>query len=558
MSLPPKLPPTTKVATRSFESFEFLMGSACVRARILSRFTSARGVDVIANSHSSSVVDEKKRLLTRQRRYVTMAGAERGRSHRYPQLEYEKGEDSDSNEEDPSISSSQRDSKLLLVFALLVVFGAANVVFGKLQAVPMYNYPNFLNLFGVLLYIPLTFAYIIPVARFGLLNNAITAEQIALPKRPFAIMGCLDCIATMMQIFASVYLPGPLLILLPQAAIPISMVLSGYLLGQTYRPFQYVGAVIVLAGILVVLEPMITHRHVSNFVCQAINEDRDCSICRVETNQDSCLSHRLDIDGDELSLLFSSQLNRLWANSSNITSDDDEGQAICAWVRSTSASTSQEFLTLVWSCVMILSCVPMTLSSIYKEIALGDDLELDPIYMNGWIAIFQFFFSLVLAVPAGLASSPSVLPGDLPQNMWQGFLCYIGIGTVETGCHPDSMCASHAALFVNLSLLVNAVYNLLMMYILKFGSASLLYLALTTMVPIGNLAFALPFMPQTTSFHVSDLLGLGVIMSGLVLYRFADRQKEPSDIDVVTTSEDHTPTRLQLREPLLTGEVGDV
>jgi len=198
----------------------------------------------------------------------------------------------------------------------------------------------------------------------------------------------------------------------------------------------------------------------------------------------------------------------------------------------------------------------MTLSSIYKEIALGDDL--DPIYMNGWIAVFQFFFSLVLAVPAGLASSPSILPADLPRNMYQGLLCYLGIGTIEIGCHPDSMCSSHAALYVNLSLLMNCIYCLLMMYILKFGSASLLYLALTAMVPIGNLAFALPFMPQTTTFHLSDLLGLGVIMSGLVLYRFADRQKEAGDIEVVSIVEDSRPTRSQLREPLLTGEVGDV
>jgi hypothetical protein len=95
-----------------------------------------------------------------------------------------------------------------------------------------------------------------------------------------------------------------------------------------------------------------------------------------------------------------------------------------------------------------------------------------------------------------------------------------------------------------------------MMYILKFGSASLLYLALTAMVPIGNLAFALPFMPQTTTFHVSDLLGLGVIMSGLVLYRFADQKKEVNDIEVVSVEEQRTAA---LQEPLLlTGQACDV
>jgi len=89
---------------------------------------------------------------------------ERRHSHRYPDLEYEKGysdDDSCRHEEDESTASSQaRDSKLVIVFGLLVIFGAGNVVFGKLQAVPMYNYPNFLNLFGVALYVPICFSYV--------------------------------------------------------------------------------------------------------------------------------------------------------------------------------------------------------------------------------------------------------------------------------------------------------------------------------------------------------------------------------------------------------------
>ena len=47
----------------------------------------------------------------------------------------------------------------------------------------------------------------------------------------------------------------------------------------------------------------------------------------------------------------------------------------------------------VWAIVMMLSTVPMTLSSVYKEIALGET-ELDPIFLNGWIAVFQMLFSI--------------------------------------------------------------------------------------------------------------------------------------------------------------------
>ena len=50
--------------------------------------------------------------------------------------------------------------------------------------------------------------------------------------------------------------------------------------------------------------------------------------------------------------------------------------------------------------MMIVSTIPMALSSVYKEIALGET-QLDPIFLNGWICVFQFIFSIVLCVPAG-------------------------------------------------------------------------------------------------------------------------------------------------------------
>lgn len=40
------------------------------------------------------------------------------------------------------------------------------------------------------------------------------------------------------------------------------------------------------------------------------------------------------------------------------------------------------------------------------------------------------------------------------------------------------------------------------------------------MVPIGNLAFALPFMPGSMPLKDSDVAGLMVILLGLVTYRF--------------------------------------
>lgn len=50
----------------------------------------------------------------------------------------------------------------------------------------------------------------------------------------------------------------------------------------------------------------------------------------------------------------------------------------------------------------VLSCIPMCLSSVYKEKVLGDG-DMDVIYLNGWVAVFQFLASLILAVPSAYA-----------------------------------------------------------------------------------------------------------------------------------------------------------
>jgi drug/metabolite transporter (DMT)-like permease len=199
------------------------------------------------------------------------------------------------------------------------------------------------------IYIPISFAYVIPAKKAGI----ITPEQLAVPKKDFAVMGFLDCIAGIMQIFAATYLPGGLIILLLQSAIPVSMFLSYIILKERYHVTQYAAAIIVCGGIFLVLEP-------------------------------------------------------------SILGGDDGGGSN----------------TVLWAVVLILSCVPMCLSSIYKEVALGDT-DLDPVYLNAWIAVFQFLFSVPLAVPSAIAGEPPVYPPDLPTNLFNGLKCYFGMSSID-------------------------------------------------------------------------------------------------------------------------------
>jgi CRT-like, chloroquine-resistance transporter-like len=291
---------------------------------------------------------------------------------------------------------------------------------------------------------------------------------------------------------------------------PISMLASWLILREKYSFNQYLGALVVLGGILVVLFPVFTHRREANFHCQAIDEDNDCVVCQTETTKDRCMSH---VTKHEPWMVVLAE---------NRTNPDDFH---CTWVSRELETKEEDFLVFVWSIVMVVSCVPMVLSSVYKQVAL--QVQLDPILVNGLVAVFQFICGLFMVVPAGLASSPRVHPLEMANNWGNAMQClFARTNTIVSGCHPDD--CSDAALWVHLGLASATIYTLSMMFVLKYGSCDLLYLGLTLVVPLGHLAFSLHSLAEISAFDVSGVL---VIVAGLIMYRFgyADEQFDESN-----------------------------
>ena len=67
-----------------------------------------------------------------------------------------------------------------------------------------------------------------------------------------------------------------------------------------------------------------------------------------------------------------------------------------------------------------------------------------------------------------------------------------GIDSVKTGAHADH-CWPTAPIYVTLYLLFNIVYNILIILILKYGSANILFMAMTITVSRLYLMFYLSF-----------------------------------------------------------------
>uniref|UniRef100_A0A7S2WAB2 Uncharacterized protein n=2 Tax=Rhizochromulina marina TaxID=1034831 RepID=A0A7S2WAB2_9STRA len=348
-------------------------------------------------------------------------------------------------EEDDTMSDN---TLLAIVFVVFVVVALGNRLFQKLQTIPMYNYPVFLNLFQTFAYIPATFAYIIPMLMFG---KSITKEQTQVPKYKFAVMGLLDCTASIMQVFAVNFITNAsILVLLQQSAIPIAMAISKLSLKTQYTYTQVFGATVVCMGIVVVLLPQFTG---------------------AETSEDNGHSQ------------------------------------------------------VLWALVNIISCIPMTLSAVYKEKALQGQ-AMDVVYLNGWVALFQFILTIPLSIPSAFAIDLPI--SELIPNVVNGFQCFLGESQVlessaQTSYEPDK--CGMAPFYVGGYLVFNITYNILVVVILKYGSANIMYLGSTALVPLTNAAFALPWMPGHKPVHRTDILGLLVIMTGIFLYRFVGSDK---------------------------------
>ena len=325
----------------------------------------------------------------------------------------------DSNKINPADETG--GNTLVVSFLLMVFFQLGNRIFGRLETYPMHNYPMFMNILSVIMYIPLSFMYIIPVQ---ILTDWITPEQRAIPQWTFMVMGFLDSIAGIMAMFAINYIPSAsMIVLVQQSAIPISMIMSSMTLGARYTRSQYAGAGIVFGGIVAVLIP------------------------------------KLMGAGDD--------------------SADGSGNY---------PGSSQ----LLWYTVLVLSGIPMCLSSVYKEKELGA-LDIDVVYLNGWVAIYQFIFAIPLCIPTAFVIGMDL--ADIMPNMSNGWKCYLGENSV--GLHenlPPDDC-SMSPFYVTSYLGFNLVYNILMIVILKHGSANILWLASTIIVPLSNVAFSLQIMP---------------------------------------------------------------
>lgn len=388
-------------------------------------------------------------------------------------IKTDSGEDEDEN-----------GTALAVSFVLMLIFQLGNRIYGRLMTYPMHNYPAFINILSVFIYVPVCFAYIIPVLHT---TNIITKEQQEIPKHKFAVMGAYDSIAGIMQTFAVNYITNSgIIVLVQQSAIPISMAISYIALNAKYTTAQYAGAVVVLLGIGVVLIPQMF----PSLIHPSVVEDQMMS------PHDNPHNHDYD----------------------DYNSHIDHSHRHLGQDTASAASEGTSDADMLWILILVVSCVPMCLSSVYKEKALGE-VEMDVIYLNGWVAVFQFLMAIPLIIPSAWVIDMPM--EEIMPNMYGGLKCWFGENTVMHDTeHLIKDNCSAAPLYVNLYIFFNLGYNVLIVVILKYGSSNILWMSSTVIVPLSNVAFSMKMMPNHQPMTDFDVIGLVVIMLGLLVYRF--------------------------------------
>ena len=309
------------------------------------------------------------------------------------------------------------------------------------------------------------------------------------------LIGFLDAFTLIMLVFANTYLPGDLVVLLSQAVIPISLIIDRMLKKQRgHDNRKYIGAILIVLGLTVAIA-CIGVGDDEECIAVGTDEDENCSFCQEFSDERSCE-----------------------------VPENDDGDDICEWKKDDSTYTHQQN----WSFAMIIIALSTYGSTYFKSKFLTGTAMVDaeqslafenPIYFFGWISRWQLIFAIMFTPIFRWMHEPAIDNDDIFSNVGDGFRCLFGTNSIEDTCDPDE-CDSTAAIYLNLFLIFNLLYNILVYTIIEVpGSDDVIWFAVTIIIPICNITYKIPGVPDERVPDAFNIVSLILIVGGVVCYR---------------------------------------
>jgi len=194
---------------------------------------------------------------------------------------------------------------------------------------------------------------------------------------------------------------------------------------------------------------------------------------------------------------------------------------------------------IFWNMFYLCQVIPFAASNVYKDIAFKA-IDMDVWYLQFWDVFWQSLVgTLLFPINTILPEPATVAWSSIPGSMKNGTLCLIGedlITPENSNCNAKNPCDDcyNAWLVLIIYMCINVAYNVFILLVIKYGSATILSIAQTIRLPLTNICFSFKFImgKDTTPFSPYSLGGLMVILAGLIAYRVGSlTKKKPEGAD---------------------------
>jgi hypothetical protein len=184
----------------------------------------------------------------------------------------------------------------------------------------------------------------------------------------------------------------------------------------------------------------------------------------------------------------------------------------------------------VGTLVYLMSCLPASVSTLYKERALRAHAQpMDPNYLNLCLAVYQLLISLVALPLAYRLQAWSAYPAStLGLDIREGCACLLADTTPSSSTsysYPTVPHCQWALLLLFMFVFATSCINSVIDDVLTHGSESLMYRAITASAAVSFFVLGVSCRSAPgllgTSITWTDSISLAVLLSGLEIYHRA-------------------------------------
>lgn len=199
----------------------------------------------------------------------------------------------------------------------------------------------------------------------------------------------------------------------------------------------------------------------------------------------------------------------------------------------------------VWWAVLlyVASQVPGAFSYVLKELYLKAN-DVDVFQLTAGVSWIQLAMAWALVPLLSIDAFGGIKLSSIPSVMSNGFRCFLGDTSVPV--INDGVVVGHCSRSVTLVscalLLSDLVSGIMMLFIMKKMSSSLMVVAVAVALPLSNIAFSVPFLmgDQVLPFNLFDALGLALVTIGFVVFSWFERRHAAPVGDSTTAPPDET------------------